>query len=250
MVASNSSSASVQVVDPNLLNKAVGALLKHHAQRNDDEQSSKSKSKSKSKSESKTTSLLGNDESIHVQFSLTRIPEQSFVSSRPIRIDIPHSLNRLNNRNSNNNAAAAAADNGDHDDDIDDDIDDDDDDLEEAEICLIVKDSSKAPIKELMSKFPNEMSYIKKVLSLTSLRKKYAQYSDRRTLCNTYTMFLVDDSILPMVGKLIGKSFFQQKKQPVPVKVGRVLSLPFVVDKCIRSTFLMGIGAGTCISVK
>lgn len=117
------------------------------------------------------------------------------------------------------------------------------------EVCIIVKDSSKAWVQALIAEFPKQLSYIKKVLSLTSLRKKHAQYQDKRDLCNAYQLFLVDDCILPMVGKLLGKSFFMKKKQPVPVKLTRKESLPYAIEKCIKSTFLM-IGAGTCLSVK
>lgn len=203
--------AQEEIVESKLLNKAINALLKHH--------------KSQAKSSDKTQ-LLGNDQSIHVQFNLTRIPQQTSLSSRPIRIEIPNSLNKLN-----------SSDDGDN------------ENLEEAEVCLIVKDSSKKWVQELISQFPKELSYVKKVLSLTSLRKKYAQYQDKRSLCNMYTLFLVDDCILPMVGKLLGKSFFMKKKQPVPVKLSRKESLPFAIENCIRSTFLV-IGAGTCLSVK
>lgn len=205
--------ASQQIVESNLLNKAVTALLKHH--------------ESEVNASDKNL-LLGNDQSIHVQFNLIRLPEKSSISSRPVRIEIPHSLHKLN---------------------VHGDDDDENDKLEEIEICLIVKDSSKEGIQELISQFPKELSYIKKVLTLTSLRKKYGQYKDKRTLCNSYTMFFVDDRILPMVGKLIGKSFFAKKKQPVPIKLTRKESLPFVIEKCIKSTF-MTIGAGTCVSVK
>jgi len=204
---------SQQVVESALLNKAVNALLKYH--------------QTKASSEKKSL-LLGDEQAIHVQFNLVRIPEKTSLSSKPIRIEVPHSLHKLNS--------------------VEDD-DEDNDKLEEAEVCIIVKDSSKEWVQTLISQFPKEMSYIKKVLSLTSLRKKYSQYQDRRTLCNTYSLFLVDDSILPMVGKLLGKSFFMKKKQPVPVKLSRKESLPFAIEKCIKSTF-MTIGAGTCLSVR
>ncbi len=222
-------------LDPNLVDKAVGALLKHHHHQQQQQQSSDDANNKKTKT---SLSLFGNDESIHVQFSLARMPDASSLtsSSRPIRIDIPHSLHKLNTNKD--------------DDDNDEDMESESDNLEEAEICLIVKDASKPAIQQLASQFPNELSHIKKILSLTSLRKKYASYSDRRNLCSSYNLFLVDDSILPMVGKCIGKTFFMKKKQPVPVKLGRVTSLPFVIEKCVRSTFLVNVGVGTCVSVK
>lgn len=211
MVESSSNNiASQNMVDPELLHKAVDALVKYH----------------ETKASENKNLLLGDDQTIHVQFTLNRMPEKGSISSRPIRIKIPHSLHKLN------------------------DVEDEENDkLEEIEVCLIVKDSSKSWVKELITQFPKELSYIKKVISLTSLRKKYAQYQDRRTLCNSYKLFLVDDCILPMVGKCIGKTFFQKTKQPVPIKLSRKEALPFTIERCIKSTFLV-ISPGTCLNVK
>jgi len=211
-----------QMVEPNLLHKAVGALLKHHTKTNED-----------------INNLLGNESPIHLTFNLNRVPDRTLVSSRPIRIEIPHALYQLNK------------DGGGDDDDNNNDmqIDTNNEALEEVEVCLIVKDESKEWILSLIEKFPKQMSYIKKVITLTALRKKYKQYKDRRELCHTYDIFMADDRILPMVGKAIGKQFFHEKKQPIPIKLTRKEALPFVIEKCLRSTF-MWISAGTCIAIK
>lgn len=206
-------------VDSDLLNKAINALLKHH-----------------SKETSDKNSLLGNEESVQVQFTLNRVPEQT--SARPIRIEIPHSLHKLNNdiKNNNNN-------------DDNEEKDTVNDGAEEAEACLFVKDESKAWVKEMIEKFPSHLSCIRKIITLTSLRKKYAQYKDRRELLKKYNIFLADDRILPMLGKSLGKNFFQEKKQPIPVKLTRAEAFPFTIQKCLSSTY-MHISAGTCISIK
>lgn len=199
-------------VDSVLLNKALMALLKNHE---------------KTAEQGDKSSLLGSDLPIQVQFNLLRIPEKA--SSRPICIDIPHPLHRLANDGS------------------EDDIDGDG--LEDVEVCLIVKDEAKPWVLDLIQKFPSHLSYIKKVLTLTSLRKKHSQYADRRELVRRYDLFLADDRILPMLGKALGKSFFQQKKQPVPIKLTRKEALPFAVKRCLRGTF-MWVSAGTCLTIK
>lgn len=203
------------MVDSDLLNKAIGALLKHH-----------------SNETSEKNSLLGNEESIQVQFTLNRVPEQT--SARPIRIEIPHSYHKMKTNNDEEDTTAAAASS---------------DGAEEVEACLFVKDESKAWVKEMIDKFPSHLSCIQKVITLTSLRKKYAQYKDRRELLKKYNLFLADDRILPMLGKSLGKNFFQEKKQPIPVKLTRAEAFPFTIQKCLSSTF-MHISAGTCISIK
>jgi|AntRauTorckE5430_2_1112549.scaffolds.fasta_scaffold00168_10 ribosome biogenesis protein UTP30 len=169
------------------------------------------------------SALLGGDLPVHVQFTLARVPEKT--SSRPIRIAIPHPLHKVLNPEESDVG------------------------LEDAEVCLFVKDESKQWVKELLEKFPNEMGSIKKVLTLTSLRKKFTQYKDRRELLKSYDIFLADDRILPMLGKALGKNFFQEKKQPVPIKLTRKEALPFTIKKCLRSSF-MWISPGTCVSVK
>jgi len=199
-------------VDSILLNKALAALLKNHE---------------KTAEQGDKSSLLGSDLPIQVQFNLMRVPEKS--SSRPICIDIPHPLHRLVN------------------DGTEDEIDGDG--LEDVEVCLIVKDEAKPWVLDLIQKFPSHLSYIKKVLTLTSLRKKHSQYADRRELVRRYDLFLADDRILPMLGKALGKSFFQQKKQPVPIKLTRKEALPFAVKRCLRGTF-MWVSAGTCLTIK
>jgi len=202
-------------VDSALLQKALLALIKNHQ---------------KTSEQDNTTSLLGSDLPVQVQFTLLRVPDKT--SSRPICLDIPHPLHKLIT---------------DENDDTNSDIMDDG--LDDVEVCLIVKDEAKQWVKDLIQKFPSHLSYIKKVITLTSLRKKHSQYADRRELVKRYDLFLADDRILPMLGKALGKSFFQQKKQPVPIKVTRKEALPFAVKRCLRGTF-MWVSAGTCVTIK
>jgi len=203
-------------VDSALLEKATFALLKHH-------EDTVSKNKEKE-------SLLpkSDDVPVQVQLTLSRVPDKP--SPKPIRIDIPHPFHK----------PPSAMD-----------VDDTDEYLEEAEVCLIVKDDDKEWIKELISKVGKEssLSCIKKVLGLNSLRKKHSQFSDKRALLQKFDFFLADDRILPMLSKNLGKSFFKAKKQPIPIDVTRKTALPFAVDKCLKATWMF-ISAGTCITIK
>lgn len=204
-------------IDSKLLLNAIVALKKHHLGNDLREYSDKS-----------TTPLFIRDIPIHVQFSLSEIPRRP--SPRPIRIDIPHPLYKIpclyNNVNHDLDEYAV-----------------------EVSVCLLVKDSSKEWTKELISRFPKQLSCIKKVLTLTSLRKKHATYADRRELLRRFDLFLADDRILPMLAKLLGKNFFKAKKQPVPIKITRKEELPLAVDRCLRATF-MCINPGTCVTVR
>jgi ribosome biogenesis protein UTP30 len=57
------------------------------------------------------------------------------------------------------------------------------------------------------------------VLGLSKLRTKYESHEAKRALCAAHDLFLVDERVLPMLPKLLGKTFFAKKKQPIPVRL-------------------------------
>ena len=58
---------------------------------------------------------------------------------------------------------------------------------------------------------------VAKVIGYSKLKANYKAHEARRRLCASYDLFLSDDRILPLLPKLLGKSFFKKKKQPIPV---------------------------------
>ena len=206
------SSSSIGV-DAQLTTRALKALLKHHES-----------------STSSSSNLLGNDLDVQVQFTLARIPGNA--SPKPIRIDIPHPLVKVD-------GSTAAMDTDEA----------DDTSLQEVSVCLIVKEESKPYIQSILSKFPKQLGSIKKVLGLQSLRTKHKSYTQRRELLSRFDIFLADDSILPMLTKALGGKFFDKKKQPIPVNISRKEALPFAIEKALNSTF-MCLSSGTCVTVR
>ena len=166
--------------------------------------------------------LLGSESAVQVNFGLERVPEKA--SNKPIRIGIPHSLWRTNNGN-------------------------DEDGMQEPDVCLIVKEDSKEWVQAMISQFPEQMSFVKKVLGLDSLRKKHSRYEQQRALLARFDVFMADDRILPMLAKAIGRNFFRTKKQPIPIKLARKSALPYVIIQSLRSTFLF-IPEGTTVTVR
>ena len=79
----------------------------------------------------------------------------------------------------------------------------------ESEICIIVKDPQKA-LKERLEAEP--IDGVVKIIGITKLRDNYKTFEAKRNLCDSYDLFMVDRRVLPMLPKLIGKSFFQKKK--------------------------------------
>jgi ribosome biogenesis protein UTP30 len=201
-------------IDVSLVERAVQALMQHLQ---------------RSKKEQRKESLFDEEERILLQFSLVKIPTPSGrTAGKPTLIRIPHSMWRAK---------------GTTDGDINDKV-------EDADICIIVKDkATKANIKQMIPLFPSHLGNVKKIIPLESLRKKYTQFQQRRELLHQYTIFLADDRILPMVGSLLGKSFFQSKKQPIPVCVTRKGSFPFAVHNSITNTHLF-LSSGTCVGLR
>lgn len=198
------------VVDQ-LTDRALRALLKHHAS-----------SSSSGGGDNQKLQLLENDLDIQVQFSLARIPGNA--SPKPIRIEIPHPLVKV------------AA-------------DDDNSNVQDVEACIIVKEESKPWVQDMVSRFPDELGCIKKVLGLQSLRIKHKSFEQRRALLARFDVFFADDRILPMLTKALGGKFFEKKKQPIAVKLTRKEALPFAIQKSLSATFMF-LSSGTCLTVK
>jgi hypothetical protein len=92
---------------------------------------------------------------------------------------------------------------------------------EGADLCLFVKDHKGEGHKEakaMVNRFERKGG-VAKVVGLSKLRSKYESHEAKRELCKLYDLFLADERILPSLPKLIGKSFFKKKKQPIPVDI-------------------------------
>jgi ribosome biogenesis protein UTP30 len=196
-------------LDTNLVDKAVGAILKYHEK--------------VAEESTEKLSLLGNERPVQVQFTLLRAPGQS--RPKPVQIMVPHPFFKLADSAANH------------------------DEMEEPEICLIVKESSKPWCQEMIERFPDHMGGVKKVLTLDSLRKKYTSYEQKRELLHKYNVFMADDRILPMLSKSLGKAFIKTKRLPVPICLTRENALPFAIQKALSATY-MTINTGTCITIR
>eukprot|EP00457_Paulinella_chromatophora_P008958 gb/GEZN01009008.1/.p1 GENE.gb/GEZN01009008.1/~~gb/GEZN01009008.1/.p1 ORF type:complete len:345 (+),score=69.02 gb/GEZN01009008.1/:47-1081(+) len=82
---------------------------------------------------------------------------------------------------------------------------------EESEICVITKD----PQNEWEVKVQSAKNV--KGISVKTLKTQYRQYKDRRALLASFDLFLADDRVIPLLPPLLGKEFYNKKKQPLPV---------------------------------
>ncbi|KAJ3376288.1 Ribosomal L1 domain-containing protein 1 [Allomyces arbusculus] len=110
-------------------------------------------------------------------------------------------------------------------------------------ICLFVKDP-QSDAKELLARHGTKVD---KVIGISKLRKKFSTHEEKRMLAKTYDVFLADDSIVPMLPKILGKSFHHNRKSPTPIKLNSLT--PQRLAHVLHSATFK-IPAGNCLSVQ
>jgi len=113
-----------------------------------------------------------------------------------------------------------------------------------VEVCLFSKEDSVKTKEMLKSK---DVA-VKKVISLSKLRKNYQSFESKRHLCSLYDVFICDDAIYHLLPKLLGKAFFSKKKFPIPVDLKKT-NLKKEIGKVLQCS-LMSLGHGPCSAIK
>mmetsp|Transcript_15396 Transcript_15396/g.30277 ORF Transcript_15396/g.30277 Transcript_15396/m.30277 type:complete len:325 (-) Transcript_15396:413-1387(-) len=113
---------------------------------------------------------------------------------------------------------------------------------EDKSICLLTKDPHKQ-FKEHLEQ--NPVDGIDKVIGLTKLRKNYRQYEDKRKLLQSFDLFLADDRILHALPSVLGKKFFDKKRQPSPVNLARNMNRDLAAAR--DSTYFFLSAGPTCM---
>ncbi|EIW68532.1 hypothetical protein TREMEDRAFT_39479 [Tremella mesenterica DSM 1558] len=102
-----------------------------------------------------------------------------------------------------------------------------------SSVCLISK-SPQRTYKDLLS--DNKIKFINRVVGVEKLKGKFKPFEPRRQLLKEHDMFLCDEAVLDMMPGLLGKMFFQAKKQPIPVNMKRK-DLRTELARAISSTY-------------
>ncbi|KAF0750947.1 hypothetical protein AaE_006546 [Aphanomyces astaci] len=79
--------------------------------------------------------------------------------------------------------------------------------------------------------------------------RSYSQFKDKRELKAAYGVFLVDDRVLPYVKSLVGKTFFDAKKQPTTVNVTGKKNISTHIRRVLGGTEMF-LSPGPCFNVK
>jgi len=90
-----------------------------------------------------------------------------------------------------------------------------------------------------------ENSGVQKVIGVQKLKANYFPYEAKRQLCNQYDLFLADERIIAVLPKLLGKSFFKKKKQPIPVKLNANGDWETQIKRALKSTYTFIKGGNT-----
>lgn len=118
---------------------------------------------------------------------------------------------------------------------------------EETKVCLFVKDP-QSKVRDMVE--AQGITGIDKVMGVSNLRDKFKQFEQKRQLSNSFDLFLCDEAVWPLLPRLLGKPFYQKKKQPVPVNFKSGEKLAKVLQEARDSTcFYSGWGSSVAIKV-
>lgn len=170
--------------------------------------------------------LLEDEEDIFLVMAMKKTPLKQ--QNKPLRISIPHSL------------FDPAANPG-------------------SEICLFTKDPPQPadydpksgvplvnPVKTALQEHP--VAGVTKVLSISKLRNNYHEFKERRRLLSSYTLFLTDERIMPLLPALLGSKFYEKKKQPVAVNIAQH-DFSAELTRARDSTYMF-VNTGPCSSIR
>lgn len=112
-------------------------------------------------------------------------------------------------------------------------------------VCLLVKDPQRE-YKDLLEE--KKIKFISRVVGMEKLQGKFKAFEARRQLMKEHDLFLVDDRIVPEMPRVLGRSWLEAKRSPIPVTLKRA-DLKAELERAIASTYLR-INKGTSVSVK
>ena len=100
-------------------------------------------------------------------------------------------------------------------------------------VAIITKPPQRT-YKDLVTE--HNIKFVNRVVDTDKLRGKWKPYEARRNLMRENDLWLADERIVPSLPKLLGKMFFQAKKQPIPVNLQRK-DLKAELGRAINSTY-------------
>ncbi len=166
-------------------------------------------------SSGKKASLLDSDEdeAFLVQLTLKKVPADR--NTMPIPLRVPHSVYGRGGRT----------------------------------MCLIVRDGDVGVnARKALEATPVEG--LKKIFSYSELKQQFSAYKDKRRLMKMFDLFLADKAVVPLLPRLLGKSFFEAKRQPVGLRIDRFETRPEKIVVSARDATYFFLTTGSCLAIK
>ncbi|CCH45264.1 50S ribosomal protein L1 [Wickerhamomyces ciferrii] len=92
---------------------------------------------------------------------------------------------------------------------------------EEPKVILFIRDGivDSKILDQIESSELNNI--LTKIIAGSELKTTYKQYEKRRELFSNNDIFLADDSLITSLPKLLGKTFYESNKIPIPIKISK-----------------------------
>lgn len=103
-------------------------------------------------------------------------------------------------------------------------------------MCYFCKSSDKKAIDEFISTTPIES--LTRVISMDDIRKYFKAFKDLKELIKQHTHFVCDSSIMTQLYNLLGKTFGQNSRQPIPITFKSVATLEKSLNTAVSATYM------------
>lgn len=101
---------------------------------------------------------------------------------------------------------------------------------DDAEVCLITPEPQRK-FKDLVAK--HDLDFVKRVIDIRKLRKKFKSFQEKRTLARSYDLFLCESKLWSFIPKALGQPFFDIGKEPLCVGLSR---MPGSLTRALETT--------------
>lgn len=88
---------------------------------------------------------------------------------------------------------------------------------EDGDNAILIISNKDTETKEVLAK--NPIPGLEKVVVVDKVRKTFARFLQKRDLMKSYKRFLCDESIVPLMPSILGKTFIKTKRHPIPVRI-------------------------------
>jgi ribosomal protein L1 len=116
-------------------------------------------------------------------------------------------------------------------------------DASNTSMCLLVRD----PKEKAVEAVKKEELPFEKIIAVKSLKRKYASHEARQELANRFDLFFCETPIYEMMGKLLGRYFFEVKKAKIPMPLVNLTKSCF--EKSL-STSRFRVRGGAVVGIK